>query len=178
MPTPDDAMLSPPAEDEVILAGARATCPPEESRFHAHHDSTNQQPSHIDDDVENPLAQPTQVPTPQPGQPESHSHSNTSMARRTKSPDPDIEGPLRDIPTPLSAQDEAAEEQRNPQISPLSATTPAPPITWNQSSMYSSPFPSHRVRITTCRTRPKRSPILIRLTVPAEFLLLPPAARK
>jgi hypothetical protein len=146
MPTPDDAMLSPPAEHDSILPG-RVTCPPEESRLHRPHDSTSQQPLHADNDDGTPFTRPTQQPTPPLGDRDTHSDVASPTNTHTKNLDQEMDGPVRDIPTPLSVQDDATEEQRNSSASQLPAATPAP-ASWSQSSLYSSPFPTHRVRIT------------------------------
>lgn len=146
MPTPDDAMLSPPAEreHESHLAG-RATCPPEESRIQTPRDVTIEQPIHEDDNVDTSFIAPMQQPTPPPGDQESHSEAHPSTAAHHKSSSSNIEGPIRDIPTPISATDESTEEQRNPQVSPVTATAPTP-MSWSQPSALTSPFPSQRVR--------------------------------
>jgi hypothetical protein len=143
MPTPDDAMLSPTVEHEGILPG-RVTCPPEESRIHSAHSGTGQQSLHADNNDNAALAQPTQQPTPPPADRERHSDIASPTDGRMKASDREMDGPLRDIPTPLSSQDETAEEQRNSNASQVTATTP-PQNSWNRTTLYSSPFPSHRV---------------------------------
>lgn len=148
MPTPDDAMPSPsPAEHESHLAN-RATCPPEESRIHASRDATGEQSFHSDSNIESSLAPRTQQPTPPPAAQDLTAHSQSPS--RPKGIESEIETPIRDIPTPLSGTDETSEEQRNPHVSPLSvtaATTPAP-VSWHQSTIVMSPFPSQRVCTT------------------------------
>ncbi|KAF2267071.1 hypothetical protein CC78DRAFT_103726 [Lojkania enalia] len=142
MPTPDDAMLSPPpTEHESHLAG-RATCPPEESRFHAAQDLTGEQPPHPESNVELSLSAPMQQPTPPPAAQDSGPNAQ-SPDSRPKGLEAEIDAPIRDIPTPMSGTDEVAEEQRHPQVSPLSTTAPAP-VAWHQSSILTSPFPNQR----------------------------------
>ncbi|KAF2120656.1 vacuolar import and degradation protein-domain-containing protein [Lophiotrema nucula] len=142
MPTPDDvAMPSPPAEHENHLA-ARATCPPDESRMHTQHDVTIEASSHSDDTLQSSFAGRTQQPTPPPAAQDSPviAHSPGSPGKLV---DAETDGPIGDIPTPMSGTDEGAEEQRKYQSSPLSATAPAP-ISWQQQSVLTSPFPSQR----------------------------------
>lgn len=152
MPTPDDAMPSPPAEHEH--ESHRTTCPPEESRIHnVHdvHDSPDEQALHPGNDGDTAFIAPTQQPTPPPAESELATGARSPAESHTKSSDIDVDGPMRDIPTPMSAPDEGAEEQqRNPHVSPLSATAPAP-VSWLQPSALTSPYPSQRVS-TTART--------------------------
>ncbi|KAF2739923.1 hypothetical protein EJ04DRAFT_540409 [Polyplosphaeria fusca] len=141
MPTPDDAILSPPTEHESHLAG-RHTCPPEELRIHAPHDSTADQRRPIEDEVESSQRAAMQQPTPPPAAQDTHTEAQSPDARR-KSVDGEVDGPIRDIPTPVSGTDEGAEEHRHPQISPHSTMAPAP-AAWQQPNVLMSPFPSHR----------------------------------
>jgi hypothetical protein len=145
MPTPDDAMLSPPAEHESAVPG-RATCPPEESCIHDPHEMMAERSIHDDSIVDTPPNAPTQQPTPPPGDRDARSDTDSPAESSSKTLNAQIDAPIRDIPTPMSAMDEAAEEQRNPQASPLSATAPGP-VSWHQPTILASPFPSQRVRI-------------------------------
>ncbi|PSN73208.1 hypothetical protein BS50DRAFT_653656 [Corynespora cassiicola Philippines] len=143
MPT-DDAMLSPSVEHEGHLAG-RTTCPPEESRASAPHDLTNDNPLQADDGVRTPRNPPAQQPTPPPGDAESSSsRASSAIESQPKRSEADIETPIRDIPTPMSATEEGADEQRNSHVSPLSATSSAAPVSPSQSSHLAAPSPSHR----------------------------------
>lgn len=146
MPTPDDAMLSPPADHDSILPG-RVTCPPEESRLHGPHDSTTQQPFHADNDDGTPFTRATQQPTPPLAERDTHSEAASPTDTHGKNLDQEMDGPVRDTPTPSSAPDDATEEQRNPSASQLPAANSPTPTSLSQSSVYSSPFPSHRVRV-------------------------------
>ncbi len=105
MPTPSSGTLvsptSPDSQHRDALS-ARSLCPPEESRI----SSTS----------------PTAASHVLPGCP---------VDTRTKAANTSPESPSRDIPTPMTATDDGAEEQRMP-ISPSVAQR-------------SSPFPSHRV---------------------------------
>lgn len=139
MPTPDDAMVS-PVEHESIAS--RATCPPEEARnITARELNAAREYMANDINVESTPDVPMQQPTPPPqdspaAQSPAETHSKPSSA--------DIDAPSRDIPTPMTATDDGAEEQRTSQASPLPATTPVSLLT----SHLSSPFPAHRVCTT------------------------------
>lgn len=144
MPTPNDVtMLSPPAEEH----DHRTTCPPEESRVYIHgtDDVADEQSSQPDDQNDATFNAPTQQPTPPPAELESPTGIDTPADSHTKTADIDVDGPTRNIPTPMSAIDDSIEEQRrNSHASPLSATAPAS-ASWLQHSALTSPFPSHRV---------------------------------
>jgi hypothetical protein len=136
MPTPNDVtMLSP-----------QTTCPPEDSRIHNLHDDVpDEQSSQPDDDSDTTFNAPMQQPTPPPAESESPADTSVPAGSHIKISEIDIDGPMRDIPTPTSATDESTEEQqRNSHASPLSATAPAP-ASWLQHSALTSPYPSHRV---------------------------------
>ncbi|KAF2018885.1 hypothetical protein BU24DRAFT_107309 [Aaosphaeria arxii CBS 175.79] len=144
MPTPDDAMPSPPAEHESHLAG-HTSCPPEETRFHPIHNVNDEQPSPSNTEDRSPAASPMQQPTP-PAEHESLPDAQPPANSQPKTLDLASDGPIRDIPTPSTntATDEGAtEEQRNSHASPLSATGPLP-TSWSQSGLLASPIPSHR----------------------------------
>lgn len=148
MPTHrDDAPLSPPAEHTANAAG-RTTCPPEESRMNPSHDVNDGQPSLILHNGEQPFNAPAQQPTPPPTERESPAHAHSPSNPNPKPTESPIEGPVRDIPTPMSATDDSVEDPRNPQASPLSATASAP-VSWPQPRHLTSAYPSHRVCITT-----------------------------
>ncbi|KAH7114304.1 vacuolar import and degradation protein-domain-containing protein [Dendryphion nanum] len=144
MPTPDDAMLSPPAEHEheSHLAG-RTTCPPEESRPLTTHDMTSDRSPAADEIGDITITSPIQQPTPPPTERETIPNDQSLGESQSKNLEPVSDGPIRDIPTPISATDETSEEQRNPQTSPLSVPTSAS-ASWAHSSILASPFPSHR----------------------------------
>ncbi|OAL42929.1 hypothetical protein IQ07DRAFT_667004 [Pyrenochaeta sp. DS3sAY3a] len=140
MPTPDDAMVS-PVEHESIAG--RSTCPPEDARI---------LPSGLDMNAarsetaaatgESAPQVPMQQPTPPPHDEPGVAPSPAEPHRKPASPD-DIESPSRDIPTPMTATDDGADEQRTAQASPLSATIPPAPIA-SLPSHLASPFPVHR----------------------------------
>jgi hypothetical protein len=145
MPTPDDAMPSPPAEHESSFA-SRATCPPEDSRIHTPHEIATEPVFPTNDEGDISIIPPTQQPTPPPAERDVLNDAQTPPESHPKSASAELDGPSRDIPTPISATDEGPEEQRNHQVSPLSATAPIP-VSWPQPSIFASPFPSHRVRL-------------------------------
>jgi hypothetical protein len=151
----DTAMVStPPLEHEGYLSGR---CPPEESRIHASHVPTIEQhsPEMSDDGTE--LNAPAQLPTPPPTEREPPPRALSPPDSHTKPSEMRIDDPIRDIPTPVSATDDGAEERRVAQASPLSATT-LTTITWSQHKLLTSPHPSHRVRITSAAAiRPART---------------------
>ncbi|KAJ4404850.1 hypothetical protein N0V91_005585 [Didymella pomorum] len=132
MPTPDDVVS--PAEHE------RATCPPEDTHTSTAHEelstTRDSSASRNVDSSQRPRMQ--QQPTPPPHgsreQSPTETHSKPSSAS--------IEAPNRDIPTPMTAIDENAEDQRASQASPLSAIAPAP-IRYNTSQL-AAPYPAHR----------------------------------
>ena len=144
MPTPDDAMLSPPAEHESLFAG-RATCPPEESRVHTPREMTTEPIFTANAEVDSSIVPPTQQPTPPPAEQDVMDAQPSVESHGKSGSNTEIDGPSRDIPTPISATDEVGDEQRNVQASPISATAPTQP-SWSQPSVFASPFPNHRVR--------------------------------
>ena len=132
MPTPDDVVS--PVEHE------RATCPPEDARISNAHDLNDTRDGSASNHVEPARRRPMQQqPTPPPHgtreQSPSETHSKPSSAS--------IEAPNRDTPTPMTATDDGAEDQRASQASPLSANAPAP-IRYTPSHL-AAPFPGHRV---------------------------------
>jgi len=146
MPTPDDVMLSPPAEHELEHDSHRTTCPPDESRIHADHDALDEQSLRAEDDRNSTFNAPAQQPTPPPAEPELLARAHSPSESHTKNSEVDLEAPMRDIPTPISATDEGAEEQqRASHASQLSATAPVV-VAWHQSITLASPFPKQRVR--------------------------------
>ncbi|KAF2869709.1 vacuolar import and degradation protein-domain-containing protein [Massariosphaeria phaeospora] len=147
MPTPDDAMLSPPAEYESHITG-RTTCPPDDLRIYTNDGAATEHPLHEDDNVEPTFTAPAQQPTPPPGEQDGEQDAPPGALSPadsfSKMSGTDIETPTRGPLTPSSsAADESADEQRNLQVSSLSITTP-PPSAWTQPSAFSSPFPNHR----------------------------------
>lgn len=140
MPTPDDAMVS-PVEHESIAS--RATCPPEDARTTTAHDSHGSDDNGTRDrhgDSAHDVAMQDSTPPRQ----QSPANAQTLTDAHSKPAGADIETPNRDTPTPMTATDDGADEQRTSQTSPLSPTTPV--------SLYahhlSSPFPAHRVCTT------------------------------
>ncbi|KAF2276197.1 uncharacterized protein EI97DRAFT_458685 [Westerdykella ornata] len=147
MPTPDDAMLSPPPEHESTIAGL-ATCP-EESRLHALPDLMSPQFTASIDNGDSSPTRPTQVPTPPPGDQE-RQPSVTSPADpspHTKKVKSELSRLMR-FPTPASVQEEPGENQRNQQA----AATPVQ-ASWIQNGPYRSPFPRHRLLPYTSSSR-------------------------
>lgn len=141
MPTDDMAQtITPPVDDEheSPLAG-RFTCPPEELRIHS-------SPSHntTDDNVvpDASAQQPTPPPANDPASPARTPSPSDSHPKPTGA---SVEGPIRDIPTPMSALDDSPEEQRHALASPLSATAPSV-APWSQQRYSAAPQPLHRVR--------------------------------
>lgn len=139
MPTPADAMLSPPPEHESTVAG-RGTCP-DESRIHSLPDLTSPQFTATDNNGDNSPTRPTQVPTPPPGDQEAQPSvtSPAPTSARTKKIKSEL-SPLMRLPTPMSVQEDIGENQRNQQA----AGTPVQ-ASWSQNGLYRSPFPRHRV---------------------------------
>lgn len=136
MPTPDDVVS--PAEHE------RAICPPEGTHtVTAHRElNENRDSSSAGHDVDSAQRRPMlQQPTPPPHGTREQSPAET----HSKPPNASIEAPNRDIPTPMTATDDGAEDQRASQASPLSANAPVP-IRYTPSHL-AAPFPAHRVCI-------------------------------
>ncbi|ORY06658.1 vacuolar import and degradation protein-domain-containing protein [Clohesyomyces aquaticus] len=142
MPTPDGAMLSPPAEHESPLAG-RTTCPPEDVRVHSSLDMNGGRHYHAQSGDTVAHTPPMQQPTPPPAERDLTDAQPQDEELQSKSSEPEVDGPIRDIPTPVSSTDDAAEERRNSQVSPLSVSAPAP-VSWSQPTFLTSPFPGHR----------------------------------
>ncbi|KAF2745565.1 hypothetical protein M011DRAFT_504846 [Sporormia fimetaria CBS 119925] len=141
MPTPDDAMLSPPAEHDSIVAG-HPTCPPEELRIHSSEDVTR----HTQSNAQDNSAAAGQQPSSTLGSSEMGQHIHPApTASRTGASATDADSPPRDIPSPVSAHDEASEEQRNAHAgpTPLSGARSAPGSS-SHTAVYTSPFPDHR----------------------------------
>ncbi|KAF1975074.1 hypothetical protein BU23DRAFT_552907 [Bimuria novae-zelandiae CBS 107.79] len=138
----DDIAFTPPVEAHESPLASRSTCPPEELRIHPSRTVTVAPSSHdaIEDDA---LLDRAQQPTPPP------TDDPTTLARPSSSeshPKPmnsPVEGPIRDIPTPMSAADDSVEEQRQRQASPLSATAPSN-ASWSQQRYQPAPYPCHR----------------------------------
>ncbi|KAF2637107.1 hypothetical protein P280DRAFT_139388 [Massarina eburnea CBS 473.64] len=133
---PTDSMPSPASEHGHV----HSSCPPEESwgltSTHEHHtrDVNDGAPS---------MAPPAQQPTPPPTDRDPPARAQQPSELHYKPSDMPLEMPARDIPTPISATDESVEEQRNTQVSPLSATMAAP-SPWSQHRYLTSPHPGHR----------------------------------
>lgn len=128
-------------DEHESTAATRATCPPDErianntralDQSHAFSAASNER---HDIDV------PMQLPTPPPQ--DAPAHALPSPESHTKPESARIEAPNRDIPTPMTATDDGADEQRASQTSPLSANAPSP--TSLLASHLSSPFPAQRV---------------------------------
>ncbi|KAF1956416.1 hypothetical protein CC80DRAFT_76461 [Byssothecium circinans] len=136
---PADSMPSPASE----LDHGHASCPPEESRNHS---PPREQHIPIVDDREQSMAPPAQQPTPPPIDLDPSPRAQPALESHHKPSDMPIDTPARDIHTPISATEESVEEQRNAQVSPLSATAAAP--IWSQHRYLTSPYPSYRVCIT------------------------------
>lgn len=141
MPVDTTVVSTPlPAEHEGHLGGR---CPPEESHIQTPHTSRiEQRPLNVADDRP-ALNAPAQQPTPPPTERDSPPRALSPPDTHTKPTEMTIEGPIRDIPTPVSATDDGVDEQRNAQASPLSAAAPAPAL-WLQHKLLTSPHPSHR----------------------------------
>jgi hypothetical protein len=144
MPTPDNEMLSPPAEHESRLAG-RPTCPPDEARIHNPQDVLPEQSFSTDNDDSASITHPMQQPTPPPGERESSSEMEPPPGSHTKTSDTEANRPTRAIPTPISPTDETTDEQRIRQATPLSASAPSF-ASWSQNGSPPSPYPSQRAK--------------------------------
>ena len=132
MPTPDDV------EHESIAN--RATCPPEEARISTTHELSDIHDSSANNDGGAAQQRPMQQqPTPPPHGTRERSPTETHSKPSSAS----IDAPNRDTPTPMTATDDGAEDQRAAQASPLSATAPAP--IRSTPSHLASPFLTHRV---------------------------------
>ncbi|KAL5115209.1 hypothetical protein ACEQ8H_006883 [Pleosporales sp. CAS-2024a] len=126
MPTPDDAMLS-PVEHEASTA-SRTTCPPDDARSATAHERSPSPAFHGSSNGVAAIDVPMQLPTP----PSPESRSKPSSAR--------IEAPNRDTPTPMTATDDGADDQRTSQA-PSFGPCAAQPVL---ASHLSSPFPARR----------------------------------
>ncbi|KAH8731276.1 vacuolar import and degradation protein-domain-containing protein [Phaeosphaeriaceae sp. PMI808] len=131
MPTPD-AIVS-PGEHEGTTAAGRTTCPPDELRTIITNPTTNIRDSNLnpphafnspDNGSFNHLP-PMQLPTPPPQDMSAHAQPPPPESHSKPSSAP-IESPARDIPTPMTAIDDAADEHQH------------------RTSHLSSPFPAHR----------------------------------
>jgi hypothetical protein len=151
------AIVSTPSQAHESHLGSR--CPPEDLRTHTSHSPAIEQQTDDATDVDHAFNAPAQLPTPPPTERDPPPHSLSPPESHTKPSEMRIEGPIRDIPTPLSTTDDGAEERRIAQASPLSATAPSP-VPWSQQKFLASPSPSYRVCITPsvgirrARTRP------------------------
>ncbi|KAF2447456.1 hypothetical protein P171DRAFT_429095 [Karstenula rhodostoma CBS 690.94] len=138
------AVFTPPVDDHESTLAGRSTCPPEELRIHASH-TANVTPSSRDalsDDV--PIHVPEQQPTPPPtDDPASPARTHSSSETHPKPIETSVEGPPRDIPTPMSTVDDGAEETRHAHASPLSATAPTT-TAWSQQRYPTPPYSAHR----------------------------------
>lgn len=111
-------MLSPPAEDHESHHIGRPTCPPEEARVHSHLHTPSDQPIHTDAHVDATFSA-SPLPSAAPADPAAQMPPPAES--RSKALEAELEGPIRDIPTPISATEDSAEEQRNAQASPVTA---------------------------------------------------------
>ncbi|KAF2199933.1 hypothetical protein GQ43DRAFT_464401 [Delitschia confertaspora ATCC 74209] len=141
MPTPDDAdvMLSPPAEEHESLHSGRPTCPPDESRIHTSSETVNEQHSHFEHHVDALPSSPAQQPSPP-----ADTDPQLQQESHNKIPEAEVEGPVRDIPTPMSAVDEGAEERRNTQAPHSSTQATAPTTSWYLPDALPLPVPKRR----------------------------------
>lgn len=135
-------MLSPPAESHIA---GRATCPPEDMRLNSSRGDTPSEPIHSDMNSDLPYNAPSQQPTP-PADGDNASDAPSAEESHNKRRETEIDGPLRDTPSPMSAVEEPAEcDQRASQISPISTTTTTPTAaSWYHPGLLASPFPSNR----------------------------------
>jgi hypothetical protein len=139
MPTPDDAMLSPVEHESTA---SRTTCPPDEARITTAHALNDAPTFNASSDVHFNIDVPMQLQTPPPQ--DNPAHAPPSPASHIKPSSARTEAPNRDIPTPMNATDDGAEDQRTSQALPLAANAPGPaPLL---SCHLSLPFPAHRVR--------------------------------
>lgn len=165
MPTPDDVVL--PVEHE------RATCPPDDIHTStAHEEPSGTRDSSASQDVDSARRPRTQQqPTPPPHGMREQSPTETLSKPSSAS----IQAPNRDIPTPMTATDDNAEDQRASQASPLSATQPAP-IRFTPGHL-AAPYPIHRVRASVAHLRDQSiiSALLTLHAVPPQLFLLTPA---
>lgn len=137
MPADASAMLSPsPAPEHESLLSGQTRCPPEESRSIHSRDATEDPADSLNQD---------EMSYPTPSTQRDSSPATRQQDDVHKGSDSEVDGPLRDIPTPISAIEDP-EEQRKAQTSPISATRLSAPAAWYQPSLHSSPFPSYRVR--------------------------------
>lgn len=134
---PADAMPSPAAEQDY----AHSSCPPEESQMRPEYES------HHESNGETSMEVPIQQPTPPPSDRDVAARAQSPPESHVKPSDTPIATPARDIPTPISATEDIAEDHRNGQTSPLSLAAPMP-MSWSQHRFLRSPYPSHRVCIT------------------------------
>lgn len=138
MPTPDDAIPSPVEHESTA---SRTTCPPDEARI-ANANELNASPRFNDGSNVGPTIDvPMQLPTPPLQDTSAHAPPSSGSDSHSKPSSARIEAPNRDTPTPMTATDDGAEEQRTSQASPL-APGPAPLF----SNHLTSPFPAQRVR--------------------------------
>lgn len=137
MPTPDDAIAS--HMEHESIAASRATCPPDDVHTITTHDlNATRTRTASDGNSESASHAPMQQPTPPPQ--DSPAEAQTMADAHSKPSSTDIDAPNRDTPTPMTATDDGAEEQRTSHASPLSATAPISLAT----NHLSSPFPAHR----------------------------------
>ncbi|KAF2131307.1 hypothetical protein P153DRAFT_429638 [Dothidotthia symphoricarpi CBS 119687] len=147
MPTPNDAMLSPPVE-HGSTAG-HATCPPDESRIASTVEmmesgtmaTNNIAASALEPSMQQPTPPPEVSPAPQP------------LSVDFKPANTHTETPTRDTPTPMTATDDGTEDQRASQTSPLSANTTTPAPTSLLASQLSLPYPTQRFHPNTSSSR-------------------------
>jgi hypothetical protein len=150
MPTPsDDALLlSPPAEHEGHAAG-RTTCPPEESRQPPARSEPGRDPLLPESSSDNSFSPPAQQPTP-PAERDTSLDANSSAESHNKRQEPEEDGPIRDIPSPLSAVEETADcDLRNAQSSSISTATSSASATWYHPGLLPSPFSNARVSLSS-----------------------------
>ncbi|KAH7413997.1 vacuolar import and degradation protein-domain-containing protein [Phaeosphaeria sp. MPI-PUGE-AT-0046c] len=127
-------------DEHESTAAARATCPPDERIANSTRELDQSPPFSAASNGRHHMDVPMQLPTPPPQ--DAPAHAPPTPESHTKPESAPIEAPTRDIPTPMTATDDGAEEQRAIQTSPLSANPPSP--TSLLASHLSSPFPAQR----------------------------------
>lgn len=150
MPTDDiAATVTPPIDEHESPLAGRSTCPPEELRIHPPRVANTLPPSRNAIEDHAPLDVRLQQPTPPPTDlPASPARTPSPSDSHPKPIDASVEGPARDIPTPMSAPDDGADDQRHAHPSPLSASVPLA-ASWSQQRYAPAPCATYRVRGAT-----------------------------
>ncbi|KAF2804827.1 uncharacterized protein BDZ99DRAFT_451283 [Mytilinidion resinicola] len=145
MPTPSDdgPLLSPPAEHDGH-SGGRTTCPPEETRQSPSRSESEREPLLEGASADNSFSPPAQQPTP-PAEGDASSDATTIPDVHSKRQETEEDGPIRDIPSPLSAVEETADcDQRNAQNGTISAAASSASAPWYHPGLFPSPFSNAR----------------------------------